>query len=42
MIMDKKKQANHDADYDRWGSAPGSIRITKKKAAKPKKTTKKK
>ena len=30
------KKNQHDADYDRWGSAPGSIRIEK-----PKKTQKK-
>ena len=34
-----KKQENHDADYDRWGSAPGAIKVIKPKkkgTAKPK------
>lgn len=35
--MDKKKQSKHDADYDRWGSAPGAIRVVKAKP-KPKKS----
>ena len=39
--MATKKQTNHDADYDRWGSAPGSIQITKKPKKKPQKPVKK-
>ena len=30
------KKENHDADYDRWGSAPGAIKVTKKPAKKAK------
>ncbi len=39
------KKNNHDADYDRWGGAPGSIKVTKapnKKTAKSSSATAKK
>ena len=29
-----KKKDTHDEDYDRWGSAPGAIKITKKPTKK--------
>ena len=34
------KKPNHDADYDRWGSSPGAIRITKPPKKDKKKPTK--
>ena len=37
-----KKKENHDADYDRWGSAPGAIKITKPKKQQTTKKGKKK
>lgn len=42
-MAEKKNVTNHDADYDRWGSAPRTIHVikpaAKKKAATKKKTT---
>ncbi len=38
--MSKNASTNspHDADYDRWGTAPGSIRVVKAPKSKTSKT----
>jgi len=35
------KKNNYDADYDRWGAAPGAIKVTKAKKSSQTKTAKK-
>ena len=40
--MATKNKNNHDADYDRWGAAPGAIKVAKPKKQNGKKTKPKK